>query len=389
MTKDNYELSQLELGERLRSARETANLTQDVAAKAVGIARTTLVAIEKGQRAAKLKELQDLCRSYGVSVNSMLRRESVHVDLVPRFRTFAETGNAGIDQAAKMLNDLVKAEVELENILGIQKTYNYPTEKNILPGDVRQQAEQDALSLRNWLGLGEGPIHDLYAILELQLGIRVYTRKLDAKVSGLFAYDDAVGACMLINASHRKDRRAQTGSHELGHFIATRRKPEIYQDDVYDNSREERYANAFSRAFLTPTRAVMEKFKEVTIGSTHLTRRHIILLANFFGVSRQAMVMRLEDLGLTKKGTWDWFADNGGITDDQVRQVLGNGADEPPAVQSPQSSRLYLLAIEAWKKELISEGQMSGLLKLNREMVRELLDEAQEDEVDDLFKLPS
>lgn len=133
----------------------------------------------------------------------------------------------------------------------------------------------------------------------------------------------------------------------------------------------------------------MEKFREVTIGSTHLTRRHIILLANFFGVSRQAMVMRLEDLGLTKKGTWDWFVDNGGITDDQVRQVLGSDADETPAVQSPQSSRLYLLAIEAWKKELISEGQMSDLLKLNREMVRELLDEAQEDEVDDLFKLPS
>ena len=389
MTKENYELSQFELGERLRSARETANLTQDVAAKAAGLSRTTLVAIEKGHRAAKLMELQDLCRSYGVSVNSILRRESVHVDLVPRFRTLAETGEPCIDTAAGLLNDLVKAEVELENILGVQKTYNYPAEKSILAGDVRQQAEQDALNLRNWLGLGDGPIRDLYVILELQLGIRVYTRKLDGKVSGLFAYDDAVGACMLINSTHRRDRRNQTGSHELGHFIATRRRPEIYQDEMYDNSREERYANAFARAFMTPTRTVMEKFKEVTIGSSHLTRRHIILLANFFSVSRQAMVMRLEELGLTKKGTWDWFQDNGGITDEQVRQVLGEDGNEFPAVQPQQSSRLYLLAIEAWKRDLLSEGQMSDLLKLSREMVRELLDEAQEDEVDDLFKLPN
>ena len=389
MTKENHELSQFELGERLRSARETANLTQDVAAKAAGLSRTTLVAIEKGHRAAKLMELQDLCRSYGVSVNSILRRESVHVDLVPRFRTLAETGEPCIDTAARLLNDLVKAEVELENILGVQKTYNYPAEKSILAGDVRQQAEQDALNLRNWLGLGDGPIRDLYVILELQLGIRVYTRKLDGKVSGLFAYDDAVGACMLINSTHRRDRRNQTGSHELGHFIATRRRPEIYQDEMYDNSREERYANAFARAFMTPTRTVMEKFKEVTIGSSHLTRRHIILLANFFSVSRQAMVMRLEELGLTKKGTWDWFQDNGGITDEQVRQVLGEDGNEFPAVQPQQSSRLYLLAIEAWKRDLLSEGQMSDLLKLSREMVRELLDEAQEDEVDDLFKLPN
>ncbi|WP_412852878.1 helix-turn-helix domain-containing protein, partial [Enterobacter hormaechei] len=52
MTKPNYELSPVELGERLKIARETANITQDAAAKAVGAARTTLVAIEKGQRTA-------------------------------------------------------------------------------------------------------------------------------------------------------------------------------------------------------------------------------------------------------------------------------------------------------------------------------------------------
>ncbi len=388
MNKPNYELNPIELGERLKISRETANITQDVAAKAAGIARTTLVSIEKGQRAARLEEIQELSRLYGISANSLLRRDSVHVDLVPRFRSLPETAGTGIEQAARMLNDLVRAEVELENILGIEKPYNYPAEKTILQGDVRKQAEQDAQSLRNWLGLGEGPIQNLFSLLELQLGVRVYARKLDAKVSGLFAYDEAVGACILINASHREDRRTLTGAHELGHFIGTRRRPEIYQDQKYENSREERYANAFASAFLMPARAVMEKFKDLTLGSTHLTRRHIILLANFFGVSRQAMVLRLEELGLTKKGTWDWFADNGGITDEQVRQVLGSAAHGPVPVDGAQSSRLFLLAIEAWKKDLISEGQMSEMLKLNRESVRELLDEADEDEIDDLFKLP-
>lgn len=388
MTKANYELSPEELGERLKVARETANITQDAAARAAGVARTTLVAIEKGQRSARLDEIQALSRYYGVSANSLLRREAVHVDLVPRFRSLPETSDVGVEQAARMLNDLVRAEVELENILGVQKTHNYPSEKTILPGDVRRQAEHDAQNLRNWLGLGEGPIHNLFALLELQLGVRVYSRKLDPKVSGLFAYDDKVGACILINASHRKDRRTQTGGHELGHFIATRRRPEVYQDEKHENSREERYANAFASAFLTPARAVMEKFKELTTGATHLTRRHIILLASFFGVSRQAMVMRLEELGLTKKGTWDWFMDNGGITDEQVRQVLGSAAQDSSPADVAQSSRLFLLAIEAWKKDLISEGQMSEMLKLGREKVRELLDEAEEDEVDDLFKLP-
>lgn len=387
MTKSIYDLSPLELGERLRTARETANATQDVAAKAAGMSRTTLVAIEKGQRPVRLDEIQALSLFYGISANALLRKEAVHVDLLPRFRSLPETENQGIEDAARTLNDLVRAEVELENVLGVQKPYNYPAEKSILPGDVRKQAEQDAQSLRNWLGLGEGPIQNLFALLELQLGIRVYARKLDSKVSGLFAFDEAVGACILINASHREDRRNVSGAHELGHFIATRRRPEIFQDQKYENSREERYANAFASAFLMPVRSVMEKFKELTMGSTHLTRRHIIVLAHFFGVSRQAMVLRLEELSLTKKGTWDWFTDNGGITDEQARQVLGAGYGMTP-VGGAQSSRLFLLAIEAWKKDLISEGQMSEMLKLEREKVRELLDEAEEDEVDDLFKLP-
>ncbi|MDQ0625838.1 XRE family transcriptional regulator [Paraburkholderia graminis] len=388
MIKSTQELSPVELGERLKIARETANLTQDAGAKAAGVARTTLVAIEKGQRTARIEELQALCRHYGISVNSLLRREAVHVDLIPRFRSLPETASEGIEQAARTLNDLVRAEVELESVLGIQRQRNYPAEKTIMPGDVRAQAEHDAQNLRNWLGLGEGPVQNLFALLELQLGIRIYSRKLASSVSGLFAYDDALGACILINANHRRDRQTQTGGHELGHFIATRRRPEVYQDEMRDNSREERYANAFGRAFLTPTRAVMEKFRELTTGATHLTRRHVILLANYFGVSRQAIVIRLEELGLTKKGTWDWFKDNGGITDEQVRQVLG-APEHDTNVDNPQSSRLYLLAIDAWKKDLISEGQMAEMLKLDRQRVRELLDEAaaEEDEADDLFKL--
>jgi Zn-dependent peptidase ImmA (M78 family)/DNA-binding XRE family transcriptional regulator len=390
MNKPPHDLSPIELGERLKVARETANVTQDTAAKAAGVARTTLVAIEKGQRPARLEELQSLSRCYDVSVNSLLRREAVHVDLLPRFRSLPEATDAAVDHAARMLNDLVRAEVELENILGVKRLNNYPAEKSILAGDVRAQAEQDAQSLRHWLGIGDGPVHDLFAMMELQLGIRVYSRKLDQKISGLFAFDESVGACMLVNSSHRKDRRNQTGGHEIGHLVGTRRSPEIYQDAKHENSREERYANAFGRAFLTPARSLMQKFKEVTAGSTHLTRRHIILLASFFSVSRQAIVMRLEELGLTKKGTWDWFQDNGGISDDQVKQVLGTHAGEGAREDAPQSSRLFLLAAEAWKKGLVSEEQMSEMLKVGRAQVRELVDEAaaDEDEADDLFKLP-
>lgn len=387
------ELNTQDVGNRLRLAREEAGITQADAAAEIDVARTTLVAVEKGQRRIRPDELQRLARLYVTSVNALLRCESVYVDLVPRFRKLGTSTDEAADAAARLLADLVRAEVELENVLGIRRTRNYPPERPIMPGDVRAQAENDATELRHWLGLGQAPVRDLIGLLELDLGVRVYVRRVDPRISGLFAYDEDLGACMLLNANHPRERRAQSGGHELGHLISTRRKAEILHTDEEENSREERYASAFGRAFLTPTRAVMQRFREFTAGASRLTRRHVILLAHTFGVSREAMVRRLEELALTKSGTWDWFAANGGITDAQARQVLGDLIPLDMGKQDadrPTTLRLNLLAAEAWRQDFLSEGQLARLLHLDRLGLREILDsvEIEGGEADGMPKLP-
>lgn len=390
-------LSQIDLtdlGERLRIAREAAGLTQKDAAEAIAVARTTLVAIEKGQRRIRMDEIQQLARLYRTSVNALLRREAVHVDLAPRFRKLVGDDDLAATAATELLADLARAEVELENLLGINRTRNYPPERPILPGDVRAQAEQDALDLRQRLGLGYAPILDIVTLLEMELGVRVYVRRFDGRISGVFVYDDTLGACILLNANHPRERRNQSGAHELGHFISVRREPEVLHADEIENSREERYAIAFGHSFFAPAGAVRQKFHEITAGSSRLTRRHIIVLAHFFGVSREAMVRRLEELGLTRKGTWDWFVANGGITDEQVCQVLGDlkTPDRQKAeADRPTTLRLNLLAAEAYRQELLSEGQLARLLRLDRVELREILHdmEAQEGEADGAPNLPA
>ena len=386
------ELSMQEIGDRLRMARDAAGITQEKAATGVSMARTTLLAIEKSHRRVKLEELQQLARMYGTSVNAILRRESVFVDLVPRFRKLITSTDVGSANAARLLSDLVRAEVELENILGIGRARNDPPERLIQPGDVRAQAENDASELRYRLGLGLAPIRDIVSLLEWELGMRVYVRRLEGSVSGVFAFDERVGGCILLNANHPKERRTQSAGHEVGHFVATRRDADLVRTDEDDSSREERYANAFGRAFLTPARTVMQRFGEVTAGSLRLTRRHVILLAHFFGVSREAIVRRLEELKLTKPGTWDWFVANGGITNEQARKVLGD-LDPADAERhfgaQPTTVRLNLLAAEAWRRELLSEGQLARLLCVDRVEIREILDsgESEQGAFDDVAKL--
>jgi Zn-dependent peptidase ImmA (M78 family)/DNA-binding XRE family transcriptional regulator len=371
------QISPNEIGERLRLARDAADLTQAQAADAVDMARTTLVAIEQGQRRVRMEELQKLAKLYGSSANALLRTEAVHVDLTPKFRKLVGDRDESSRAASHLLADLAKAEVELENLLGVHRTRNYPAERSIMPGNVLIQAEQDALEVRQRLGLGLAPIADMVTLLELELGVRVYVRRLNTRISGLFAYDDKMGACILLNANHPRERRALSAAHELGHLVSTRREADVLDDRSPERTPEERYCNAFARNFLMPARAVMQKFKEVTAGARRLTRRHIIVLAHAFGVSREALVRRLEELRLTKSGTWDWFEENGGITDDQARQVLGDlvRVDARKAdADRPTTLRLNMLAAEAWQQGLLSEGQLIRLLKLDRVELRRLLD---------------
>jgi len=374
------QLSPEEIGARLRKAREAAKFKQAEVAEKLGVGRTTLVSIEKGERRARFDEVRRLARLYDTSINALLRTGAVVTDLAPQFRRQYDRVDDAADKAAKLLSELAQAEVELENLLGVRRTFNLPPERPILPGDVRMQAEQDALELRHWLGLGANPIKDIITILELQVGVRVYVRKLDARIAGLFAYDEAVGACMLLNANHPPERRTQTAAHEIGHLIGTRRRPEILETREVGNSREERYANVFARTLLTPASAVKLKFQEFLAGAERFTRRHVVVLAHFFGVSREAMVRRLEELGLIREGTWDWFDANGGISDAQAKQVLGELFGQETArddASRPTTLRLALLATEAWRQDLMSEGQISRLLHLNRVELRELFDSLQ------------
>ncbi len=390
------ELSAQEIGRRLRLARENANIRQDDAARFIGMSRPTLVSIEKGARSVRIQELRVLARRYGVSVNALLRREAVHIDLVPRFRRLRETEGRHKAEAIQLFNDLIKADVELENVLGIERRRNYPPDRGINEGNVLTLAEKHAQELRDWLGLGPGPVADIFSIMELGLGIRLYQRRLssESRVAGMFTYDDTVGACILLNANHPLPRRIQSAAHELGHFYCTRNTPEILDEDERFLSRDKRYANAFGRALLTPAESFKESFRQLKESTGKITRRLIILLSRQYDISRQTCVLRLEELGIARQGTWDWFEKNGGITETHVREVLGEMADRPdPAkldADRPISHRMSLIVHAAWKNDLMSEGQLTELFKIGRVELRNIIDqiELEDSETDDLLKLP-
>ena len=98
------DVNPVDVGKRLRLARETAGITQADAALTISVGRTTLVAIEKGQRKIRIKELQMLAAMYSTSVNTLLRPESKHVNLVPQFRKHFRSKDELVNSDSKFVD---------------------------------------------------------------------------------------------------------------------------------------------------------------------------------------------------------------------------------------------------------------------------------------------
>jgi DNA-binding XRE family transcriptional regulator len=103
-------LNPIEVGERLRIARNNAGVTQEIAAQTIQVKRPTFVAIEQGKRRVRPEELTELANLYQVSCGSLLRPEAVHLDIKPQFRlTHDNTKKADELIASRTLQKLVSS----------------------------------------------------------------------------------------------------------------------------------------------------------------------------------------------------------------------------------------------------------------------------------------
>ena len=357
-----------EIGDRLRKARQAAGVAQSEAAAALSVSQPTLVAIESGQRGFRAEELRLLAERYGTGVNRILSPSAVHLNLVAKFRSSERNSNETAP-TLRLLNKLASAMVELERLLGLQPPAILIPERRITPYSVDRQAEEAALTIRYSLGLGFSPIPNLVELLEDQAGVRIFVRDLPQSISGVFGHDPEVGACILLNARHSPQLHAMTAAHELGHLVSNRSFGDIVATEGCAASKEERFANAFSYAFLMPADSVRRRFQESRAAFDKFTLRSLVAMARAFFVSTQAMCRRLESLQLLRAGTFDCLSDQGfqetQIDDGPIGESRGQ---EPPRC----GTRLEHLATAALRRELLSEGQVSRMLDLDRVEVRKI-----------------
>ncbi len=361
------------LGARLKGARTLRRLTQEAAAAALGVARTTIVAIEAGTRAIVPNELRTLAELYDASESELLDMERPELQMEVDFRMNLHSALAKNEtDVAAMLHRLAASTLQLENLVGQRLPRLDLPEVNISKaGAIEQQAEDAALGLRTRLGIGLGPIQDLTALMEFDLGLRVFERPLASKVSGAVAFDAGIGGFVLLNSLHPLYRRRVTAAHEIGHLLVRKQGLCILFEEGEPSDREERFFDLFGLALLTPAAAVRKKADELLRMFGSFSVRQLLMMAIFFNVSIEAMTRRMVTLGILKPGTYEQLRAKGiGL---KHRQRL---MDEMPVaeVALPFTPRALLLASIAHQRGLLSEQQLASMLELDLVSVRKALE---------------
>lgn len=365
------------LGARLQEARKARGLTQQAVAEHLRFARTTLVAIEKGERRLTPHELIQLAGFYGRPVTEFVNRQIVLEGFVPQFRAawrqYLEE-DTELEQTAGELQRLAEDYVELERLCGMPLARSYPPPYDISGAWPEQAAEEVAAAERNGLSMGDGPLSNVRARLENDVGLRIFYFAMPSKTAGLFAYNDVVGGCIGINARHPRDRRNWFLAHEYGHFLTGRYQAEItFLNEKKRASARERFADSFAKHFLMPASGLNRRFTEVHRSSERgATLAHICTLADLYQVSVQALILRLEELRRLPSGTWERLEAEG-FKVRRAQQLLGIEANPPVKDLLP---RRYLgLAVLAYQKEKLSEGQLARILRTDRVSARSLVEE--------------
>ena len=151
-------LTQRDLGQRLKSAREAIGLTQQRVAGQVELTRVAISQIESGHRAVSSLELRRLSRLYGRDMVSFLEERPVEQDalavLLRAHPDLIENENPG--DSFQNATELFREYTNLKELLGLDQEGVYLESKNIWKSI--QIGEQAAGVERRCLELGIDPI---------------------------------------------------------------------------------------------------------------------------------------------------------------------------------------------------------------------------------------
>jgi len=360
------------LSKRALVAREAAGFSRKKAASFLGFNNYQILsAIEKGKRNINAHELSAMARLYGRSLSYFFESE-ISPDPIPLWR---KSTKADIKTIQRQFLAFLENYCNMENLLDLTRRWK----------DIQKSLEKDDFSARGFklarqlgtdiwshLDLGSRPTFNLLNVLENDLRIKVLHLPLQNGVSGACVVDDTLGVGILVNRNDAPWRRNYDLAHELFHVVTWEVFTHEEVGDGTERTKPEQYADAFASSLLLPERHLRKAVEEVMIGG-RLRIVDVIELAKDFGVSTEAVLWRLVNMGAVKKSKVKNILGESDFreTDRQQRKGLyGNN------IPTKFPSRYISLACRCLMEGKISRGTFAKYLEIDRAEVDDFLIEA-------------
>ena len=241
-------MDKVQLGQRLADARDLAGMTQESVARAVGLDRTAIVLLEKGERNLKVPELVEIARVLG-------RPLAYFVDPpVPAAVSRRAAPGSNHDSTRMLDVELEQFASDIRGLLRLDLVKAVTRDPTARTPRTHMEAEGAAERFRRDAGLASDPIDDLGRVCE-HFGLYVFAAAMGVggPDGGCVEVDSgaATAGAAVINGDAGSGRRRMTAAHELGHWLF---------GDAYDTgatSESEQMINSFAIHFLAPRAGVI------------------------------------------------------------------------------------------------------------------------------------
>lgn len=159
------------------------------------------------------------------------------------------------------------------------------------------QYEKEASELRARFMLGDRIPVDTESLLVNQGILTVYTPMSDNFSGMCLKYDEKTNF-ILINSTMPMGRQNFTIAHELFHlYVQEPQEFKVHSCNISNPQLPiERHANTFASYFLLPTIGVNDIMYRINCNRVSVNPAHIITMCGYFGVSYQAMLVRINKI---------------------------------------------------------------------------------------------
>ena len=290
------------IGSRLRKAREETGMNQGAFARAVGLSSEYISLLEAGKRTPSFSTLEKIADFLKKDVSFFFEHREPAFTMLIRGEALTKA-----PAPSSRFRRYCERYLELEEITGRRL--------ELAPLYTHSSAERLADDERRRLGLGTGPIRDIFAILEHN-GLRVLRLPFpeDSRISGALIYlEDKGAAFALVNSADSPGRQAFTAAHEYCHYLKDRNdSPVVDHPDVFVDEYvslyppREQFAQAFAARFLMPPARVRD-IVEREIRPRRVHYEDVLYLKRYFGVSTQAMLRTLRNEFLIRRELFEEY----------------------------------------------------------------------------------